>query len=176
MTTKRWIKLLPVAALLIGGTQVVLAEGPLELIPHDSDVYGMRAVQDGDYEKGIERLKGQLRSERMAHGKRTPVLIDLCVAYTMVRDFEAADEYCEKAVDAGWYQGLALNNRGVMKMARGDYEDAIADFQAATETRGATAVSKRNLARAQQTLAARRDEPGNRYALAGTTATTRAQE
>lgn len=110
----------------------------------------------------------------MAHGKRTPVLIDLCVAYTMVRDFEAGDEYCDQAVDAGWYQGLALNNRGVMKMARGDYEDAIADFRAATETRGAMAVSKRNLARARQTLAARGDEPGNRYALAGTTPTAAA--
>ncbi|MGI9341343.1 MAG: hypothetical protein ACR2QV_00730 [Gammaproteobacteria bacterium] len=176
MNTKRWITGLLHGLLLICSTPVVLADGPLELVTHDSDVYGIRAVQDGDYEKGIEQLKGQLGHARMAHGKRTPVLIDLCVAYTMVRDFEAADEYCNQAVDAGWYQGLALNNRGVMKMAQGDYEDAIADFQAATETRGATAVSKRNLARAQQTLAARRDEPGNRYALADMTATASAQE
>lgn len=171
MNTKRWnrrLKLtaasMPLIALLITSTPTALAEGPFELVPHENDVYGIRMVQDGEYEKAVERLKTQLGGERQAHAKRTPVLIDLCVAYTMLREFGEAEQYCNKAVEAGWYQGLALNNRGVMKIARGDYEGGIADFQSATAASGAKAVGQRNLERAQQTLAARQAEQSNRLA------------
>ena len=152
------------AALLVMGATVAQASDPFEIVPHEMDVYGARYIDSGEYEKAVERLKTRLGGPRQAHSLRAPVLIDLCVGYTMLKQFDEADQYCSEAVDVGWYRGLALNNRGVMKIAQGNYEAAIADFQAATEASGAKAVSQRNLDRAQQSLAARRAESDNRYA------------
>ncbi|MFW2403124.1 MAG: tetratricopeptide repeat protein, partial [Gammaproteobacteria bacterium] len=82
----------------------------------------------------------------------------LCVAYTMLRDFSKASEYCEASVESGWSRGIAFNNRGVMKAARGDYEGAQRDFQSAIEGRGADNVARRNLERARTTLIAQRSK------------------
>lgn len=171
MKVKRWENKLTLtmsswmlAALLLMGATAAQASEPFEIVPHEMDVYGVRFIESGEYEKSIERLKTRLGGPKQPQSIKAPVLIDLCVAHTMLRQFEEANQYCSEAVDMGWYRGLALNNRGVMKIAQGDYEAAIVDFQAATEASGAKAVSHRNLDRARQSLASRRAESDNRYA------------
>ncbi len=140
------------AVLLVAASAMGQATGPLELVTQSNDIYGVRMVETGRYEEGIKRLNIILKTVKSG-SRRTPVLINLCAAHTMLRQFEKAEAYCDEAVSMGWSKGPSLNNRGVMKMARGDYAEAAADFEQARKLRGAKAVSKRNFERAQQVLA-----------------------
>jgi hypothetical protein len=123
------------------------ASGPIEVMLHDNDVYGARDIEAGNYEKGVRHLLTRLGDESKAASVRTPVVIDLCAGYTMLKDFDAAMQYCDSAVNSGWSTGLALNNRGALHVAKGDYASAIRDFQAAIESRGADRIARRNLDR-----------------------------
>lgn len=127
---------------------------PFEVMVHKSDVYGARDIESGNYAKGIERLLARLGNENQAYSKRTPILIDLCVGYTMLEDYAEATKYCDDAVSAGWYAGLALNNRGALKIAMGEYESAIDDFSAALRENGADAMAGRNIQRTVAKMAA----------------------
>ncbi|MGI9343347.1 MAG: tetratricopeptide repeat protein [Gammaproteobacteria bacterium] len=124
---------------------------------HDKGTYGSDDVAAGRYEQGIEKLSTRVGSDRIAHSKRVPALIDLCAAYTMTRDLVKAKETCDKAVDSGWYSGHAYNNRGAYNIAVGDYEAAIRDFQAAIAGRGADRVARTNLQFAEERLVAKRE-------------------
>jgi len=121
---------------------------------HDDDVYGARDIESGEYAKGVDHLLSWLGDEHQAHSIRVPIVIDLCAGYTMLEDFEAATQYCDAAVDSGRSTGLALNNRGALNVAKGDYENAIRDFQAAIESLGADSIARRNLARIEARVAA----------------------
>lgn len=145
--------LLAAASLLIVGITTAQAVSPFELVTHPTNVYGVDKVASGDLEIGIKRLNMRLGSETQARSVRAPILIDLCVGYTMLKEFEAASKACNQAVDIGWYSGLAYNNRGVLNIAKGDYEAAIRDFQAAIDESGADRVAGRNLDRATERLA-----------------------
>lgn len=127
---------------------------PIEVMLHDNDVYGARDIEAGDYAKGVRHLLTWLGGERQAKSIRTPIVVDLCVGYTMLEDFETAMHYCDSAVDSGWSTGLALNNRGALYVAKGDYENAIRDFQAAIESSGADSIARRNLGRIEAKVAA----------------------
>lgn len=124
------------------------ASEPFEMKMHDADIYGSRDVEAGNYSQGIQKLESLLARGSMASSRKIAVLSDLCVAYTMVRELEKASEVCDQAVAIGWSSGLALNNRGVFNIARGDYQAAIADFQEATGERGGGLIASRNLDRA----------------------------
>ena len=52
----------------------------------------------------------------------------------------------------------ALNNRGVMRIAAGNYEAGVQDFAAALEAGGARSVATKNLSLAQQRVAEMRTE------------------
>jgi len=125
---------------------------------HDKNVYGAEDVENGRYERGIERLVKRAESGSGPHTARVPVLIDLCVAYTMTEQFEKAQDTCDEAVDSGWYSGYAYNNRGTYYIAIGDYEAAIRDFQSAIEGRGADDIARANLEYAQERLVAMQKE------------------
>ena len=127
---------------------------PIEVMLHDDDVYGAREIEAGEYAKGVEHLLTRLGEKLQAHSIRTPIIIDLCAGYTMLEDFEAATRYCDAAVASGWSTGLALNNRGALYAAQGDYENATRDFQAAIELRGADRIARRNLNRIEIRVAA----------------------
>lgn len=130
---------------------------PFEVMMHKSDVYGARDIESGDYAKGVERLLTRLGNGKPTYSVRTPIVIDLCAGYTLLEDFDEATRYCDDAVAAGWYAGLALNNRGALKIAKGDYESAIDDFVAALRADGADAMARRNLQRTLAKMAALTD-------------------
>jgi len=133
------------------------AAEPFEVMMHQDDVNGARDIEAGDYAKGVERLLTRLGGEKQSYSVRTPIVIDLCAGYTLLEDFDEATRYCDDAVAAGWYSGLALNNRGALKIAKGDYESAIDDFVAALRANGADAMARRNLQRTLAKMAAMTD-------------------
>lgn len=126
----------------------------IEVMMHEDDVYGANDIEAGDYAKGVQHLLTRLGDEHQAISIKTPIVIDLCAGYTLLKDFEAATKYCDEAVNTGWSKGLALNNRGALNVAKGDYENAILDFQAAIESRGADRMAHRNLNRIEARVAA----------------------
>ncbi len=130
------------------------ADPVFELVTHPKNIHGVEKFAAGEYAAGIKRLKQRLGSKRQAYTQRVPVLIDLCAGYTMLEDFSSASAACDAAVESGWYSSLALNNRGVLSIAKGNYEAAIRDFERAVESKGAKRTARRNLERAQNRLAA----------------------
>jgi tetratricopeptide (TPR) repeat protein len=127
---------------------------PIEMMLHKDDVYGARDIEAGNYAKGVERLLTRVVYKGQAVSRWTPIVNDLCAGYTMLKDFEAATKYCDAAVANGWATGLALNNRGALHAGMGDYENAILDFRAAIEARGADSIARRNLGRIETRVAA----------------------
>ena len=147
---------------LIGLSMVVflfcspVRSDPVEVMLHEDDVVGADDIEAGNYAQGVERLLARVSVGTLSHAARTPMIVDLCAGYTMLEDFEAAEAYCDKAVQSGWSAGLALNNRGALHVAKGDYESAIRDFQAAIDAHGAERIARRNLQRIQVKVAALR--------------------
>ena len=131
-----------------------IAGEPIEVMLHEDDVSGARDIEAGNYAQGIEHLLTRLSANSRSHSARTPIIIDLCAGYTMLEDFDAATQYCDEAVAGGWAKGLAFNNRGALNVAKGDYESAIRDFQAAIDARGADSIARHNLQRIEAKVAA----------------------
>ncbi len=154
-----------IASLFCTSTQ---ASDPIEIMMHNNDVYGARDIESGDYAKGVRRLLTRLGDTHRANSTRTPVVINLCAGYTMLEDFETAMQYCDAAVASGWSTGLALNNRGALHARKGDYENAILDFQAAIDAWGADRMARRNLNRMEVKVAAMLRETDNMLAQATT--------
>lgn len=131
-----------------------------EMMVHKDDVYGARAVEAGDFEKAIQRLERRLGDDgRQSNSIRSPVLIDLCVAYTMAGRVRDAETACDAAVETGWSSGLAYNNRGVLHVARGNYTAALQDFERAVEAHGADTLARRNLDRVRTVIARNSQQP-----------------
>jgi len=146
---------LAAAAITIGlfTAPATAEEVAFKLQTTDRAMYGTRQVDDGEFAAGAQRLERMLSLAGSSRSLRQPALNDLCVAYTMLRDFEAAQARCEASVENGRDTGRALNNRGVMRIAAGDYEGGVQDFAAALEAGGARAAASENLMRAQQRVA-----------------------
>jgi len=134
-----------------------VSSDPIEVMLHERDLYGAEDIEAGNYARGVERLAARVGVETLSHSVRAPLMIDLCAGYTMLEDFESAQAYCDQAVESGWYSGLALNNRGALHVAKGDYESAIRDFNAAIDARGADRIARRNLDRIEAKVAALRE-------------------
>lgn len=130
------------------------ADEPFEVMLHQDDVVGAGDIEAGDFATGVRRLLERLSKKNQSNSARTPLIIDLCAGYTMLEDFEAATKYCNQAVEHGWSKGLALNNRGALNVAKGDYDAAIRDFDAAIDARGAGSIARRNLQRLETKVAA----------------------
>ena len=114
------------------------------------DSHGRR-VLNGDYETAIDRITSAGQESRDDYSSQT----NLCVAYTKVGYLDSAEEACSAAVaialerrqsrprssrdipyvDAGDRTDLAvaLSNRGVLNAARGNTDEALADFRASLE-------------------------------------------
>lgn len=146
----------PLAGLVVGLAIAApaVAEMPaFKLQTTDRVMYGTEMVDQGRFADGAQRLERMLQLAGTSRELRQPALNDLCVAYTMLRDFEAAQARCQESVDNGRTTGLALNNRGVMRIAAGAYEAGVQDFAAALAAGGARRVATQNLALAQQRVA-----------------------
>lgn len=156
---------LVVASLTVTTGTAAANEPAFVLQTADSAMYGTRQVDEGRFDAGAERLERMLSVAGSSLSKRQPALNDLCVSYTMLGDLDAAQARCEESVANGRDMGIALNNRGVMRIRSGDYDGAVSDFLAALEAGGARAAAETNLALAQQRVAERQgDEPTERAA------------
>jgi tetratricopeptide (TPR) repeat protein len=138
-TTSRFIVWIAAAAALL--IPCAAAADRYELQVHDDEVYGKYALLEGNIDVSIERLERKLARTR-SHRDLAPVLINLCAAYTMKRDFEKAEERCDAAIDNGWSVSMAYNNRGIMNVAKGDYLTAVDDFESAADRASTTWVRR----------------------------------
>jgi tetratricopeptide (TPR) repeat protein len=154
------------AALAMVQSVTTQAEDKFEMMVHETDLYGARDIETGDYDVGIERLLIRKGGPGQPLRVSSAVSIDLCVAYTMTEQMNKAKEACDEAVESGWYSGLAYNNRGAFHIASGNYEAAIRDFQSATEGNGADKIASRNLQRAQVQLSQQRALGTSAYTVA----------
>lgn len=146
----------PLAGLLVGlaiATPAAADTPAFKLQTTDRTMYGTAQVDQGHFADGAQRLERMLQLVGTSRDLRQPALNDLCVAYTMLRDFAAAQARCQESVDNGRSTGLALNNRGVMRIAAGEYEAGVQDFAAALAAGGARRVATQNLSLAQQRVA-----------------------
>jgi Flp pilus assembly protein TadD len=156
---------LGVVALTLALSSNTLAGEPFEVMMHEKQVDGAQHIEAGEYAEGVERLIARLGSRKQPISVRAPILVDLCAGYTMLEAFETATRYCDEAIELGWYSGIAYNNRGALNIAKGDYASAVRDFQAAVDSKGADALARRNLLRAQQRVADTRGVQSTTVAL-----------
>jgi Flp pilus assembly protein TadD len=140
------------ALAVVFGAPTYSAE-PFEVMMHEDQAYGATDIESGDFLKGVTRLQTRLERGVQSFTTRTPIVIDLCVGYTMLENFDEATRYCDEAVDSGWATGLALNNRGALNIAKGEFKSAIRDFEAALDADGADAMARRNLRRVHVRIA-----------------------
>ncbi len=88
-----------------------------------------KALGSGEYELAIERL--ELRTKHDTPNADIH-LTNLCTAYVVTRDFDKAQDVCDRAVDEnGDFVGTAYNSRAVLKALTGDYVSALVDFEQA---------------------------------------------
>jgi len=122
------------------------------------EVKGTRDIESGRLDKGIRILEANYGTTPYRH--KVAVLTNLCLAYTIKRDYDTAMNYCNRAVARRFGVLEAHNNRGVLQALLGNYAAAIADFEKAgcqgeCSNRLAVTgnqrmdVAKRNLNRAQ---------------------------
>jgi tetratricopeptide (TPR) repeat protein len=144
---------LSVAALLLTQNVFGQGDGAFEMLTRSHDMpsigFAVRDIEQGNYAKAIETLQARLGGNRQPHSIRAPVLIDLCVSYTVTRQLDEAEKYCDEAIDTGWYSAEAYNNRGAFNIAAGNYEAAVQDFQSALDAGGSSVVASENLQRAE---------------------------
>jgi tetratricopeptide (TPR) repeat protein len=123
------------------------------------DAFGM-TVMEGDYKTGISKISAFSGKRAKSFAAKN----NLCVAYTMTKDFDNAATACEAALTIsekyGKYsdtpinpynssrdQAVAYSNRGVLRAMTGDYTGAKQDFEYATQLSKYMDAPEANLAR-----------------------------
>ena len=135
---------------------------------HDrQDVFEMTVIRDaafgskvvsGKHDEAIERINAL----KVREPERFFVNTNLCVAYTMTREFDAAATACDDALAdladpsatlpasreriVRRYRAMALSNRGVLRAVTGDDRSARQDFNAAVALEAGVSAPVRNLA------------------------------
>lgn len=158
---KRYSGLLSTAAgatLLALSAGAAAAEAGYEMSSYVDSPSGRRVLA-GDYEGAID-----LASLRVAAPKLETRLMEssnLCVAYTLTSDFDAAREACDEAVTlakrvdareshltfrSASETARAMTNRGVLRAVVGDAAGAESDFREAAAMAGLSSAPGRNLA------------------------------
>ncbi|MEQ9561398.1 MAG: tetratricopeptide repeat protein [Woeseiaceae bacterium] len=160
MKAKRWKPVIMTLLLAMAGQSLAdSVPAAYNMAVIKDDAYGM-TVMSGNYGKGIDKINA-------FSGKRArsfPAKTNLCVAYTMSRDFDNAEAACEAALTIsekyGKYgdspispnnrsrdQAMAYSNRGVLRAMTGDYAGAKQDFEYASELSKSFEAPEINLAR-----------------------------
>ena len=134
-------------------------------------VYTLATIEDaafgakilaGDYTQAIDKIAARGESTLSDEQDRFFRNTNLCVAHTMLGEFEDAKAVCDAAVIEVTnakqikrfvkrrYLSIALSNRGVMYAVMGDAALARQDFVAAIESGRRVAVAKTNLGRLEE--------------------------
>lgn len=111
-------------------------DGPKTVIgPRNTSLArGADALLNGDYEKGAELTRKGLASAQGPREKKTG-LSNLCAAYFMLGKLELALDACNQvvALDPNFWRGY--NNRALVLMDLGRYEESAADLDKGTALR-----------------------------------------
>ena len=161
----------------VAGVTTASAES-WELRTADDEVIGTKDIEAGRIDKGIRVLENRLSSAK--YPLKSAVLVNLCLAYTVKRDYETAMDYCNKAVSLRANGVDGYNNRGVIHALQGDFAAAISDFRKAgclhecpaeppSQASTPKQVARRNLQRAQTQLAIQEKAGGELQASASVT-------
>ena len=95
---------------------------------------GADALFNGDYAAGVElTLKGLEIAQGRAEKKSG--LTNLCAGYFMMGKFESALEVCNDVLELGPNFWRAYNNRALVLMELGRYEESAADIERGIELR-----------------------------------------
>ena len=164
---KRAISVLIIAVLSAPLVSTPASAESWELRTAAEEVQGTRAIEAGQLDKGIRILEANYSAT--AYRSKGAVLTNLCLAYTLKRDFETAMDFCNRAVAGGYNDREAHNNRGVLQAMLGNYTAAVSDFAKAGCLRECPKdlavtgnkrmdVAKRNLHRANVQLALQEEQ------------------
>ena len=155
------------ALLIVSGQPSVSQAESWELSTAPEEVPGTRAIEAGDLDKGINISKSNLQS--VPYRSKSAMLSNLCMSYTLKREYDTATEFCDRAINHPSAGRVAYNNRGVLRALQGDYEGAQEDFGKAAEGQclvkdcsnsignnqeAPKSVAQRNLGRAEVQFAA----------------------
>ncbi|GGD52213.1 tetratricopeptide repeat protein [Lacimicrobium alkaliphilum] len=127
----------------------VQANDNLELKTSYQDVPGVRNIEAGQYQTGIQKLKTLLGNTRLPE-LTAPAHINLCVAYTALGQINNAEAFCDMAIKQHSSKrdlSIAYNNRGVLHYVQGKTEQGLKDMQIATELNPANSLAVRNAIR-----------------------------
>ena len=90
------------------------------------DVPGVEEIQAGNIQAGIDVLEDQLKHvEQESSGD---IWVTLCAAYIINSSLDQAERACTRAVDIAPIHA-AYNNRGVLRIYKGDLSGARKDFE-----------------------------------------------
>lgn len=134
----------------------------------DDARFSVVAIQDAPLGEALMRRDAdtaidQLTAKAARHGARFAEQNNLCVAYILDKDVDAARSVCETAVSLGerrartadaWERprlkrdyAVALTNRGVLRALTGELTEAAQDFEVARRMNRSLKEPRDNLAR-----------------------------
>ena len=116
----------------VAGLPTMAAAEQWELRTAPDMVPGTHEIEAGEIDKAIQISNVWL--PHIARTKRVAVLTNLCVAHIHNKNFEAAADYCERAVEQPRAKAVTYNNRGVLKVLQRDFEGAMRDFAKASRS------------------------------------------
>ena len=119
------------AAFLLATTPAISTADTWELRTTPNAVPGTHEIESGEIDKAIRLSNAWL--SHVVREERVSVLTNLCIAYTLKREFDVAEGYCGKAVQRSNHEKVSYNNRGVLRAMQGDYEGAVQDFAMAAD-------------------------------------------
>jgi tetratricopeptide (TPR) repeat protein len=95
---------------------------------------GADALLNGDYEKGVELTRKGLAVAQGRQEHKTG-LSNLCAGYYMMRQLQPALDACNKVVELDPNFWRAYNNRALVLLEMGRYEESAADVNKGIELR-----------------------------------------
>lgn len=119
-------------AIIVAGVPITAAAEQWELRTAPETVPGTHEIEAGEIDKAIRISNVWL--PHIARTKRVAVLTNLCVAHIHNKNFAAATDYCERAVEQPKAKVVTYNNRGVLKVLQRDFEGALRDFAKASRS------------------------------------------
>ena len=117
-------RFLIIAAALMLGNRSFADVFPFRVV--FEDVPGVEEIRAGNIQAGIDMLVEQLK--HVEPDSSGDIWVTLCAAYIINSSLDQAERACAKAVDI-WPIHAAYNNRGVLRIYKGDLSGARKDFE-----------------------------------------------
>ncbi|AWL11997.1 hypothetical protein HMF8227_01522 [Saliniradius amylolyticus] len=144
------IKITAIAAITLAAfTASGSPSGSLELKTSYADVYGVRDVEAGNYQTGVQKLS-QFKAKTSHRGELADINTNLCVAYISQGDLQQATTTCSEAVKmytSKREKSIAYNNLAVLSYLQGDAKASVENLEMAAYLNPHNDITARNLER-----------------------------